>query len=327
MLISMALRLFIRTRQFGDADTWFRQLENEGVRIPLRLLEMAVEVAVNGGQYDRAQELLGRVRAEVVANSPSDLLWLGGTLLTLGKHAEADGRSKEAETMYQHAEAALRRAVEVAPQNVDFRLALIRLLLSTGREAQAEKAVHAMEDPDLKISSRDLELALANYYLLVQKLDVAEKHFNEAYTAAPKDVTVIRQLADFDVRILKYVAAENLVRQVFDGKVSDKPEDVAWARRQLARIYIARGGYQNAEEAQKLLDANLNSPQRTPDDEILQAHLLLNDPDPEKRDRAVVIMETLADRKLIAPDEPLYAGPKSICDARIGGKPATTCGH
>ena len=100
-----------------------------------------------------------------------------------------------------------------------------------------------MQDPKYKIPTEYRELVLGSYYRMVTKSAAAEKHFLAALAAAPQNLAVIRAVADFDVSIGKLVAAEQLVQSVHDGKVPGKPEDVAWSNRQLAEIYITRGGY------------------------------------------------------------------------------------
>ena len=51
--------------------------------------------------------------------------------------------------------------------------------------------------------------------------------------------------------------AEALLRRIVDGKVKAGDADMIWARRQLAVIFSARGGYRNMQKARDLIEQNL----------------------------------------------------------------------
>ena len=98
--------------------------------------------------------------------------------------------------------------------------------------------------------------------------------------------------------------AEPLLRELVAGKGNPPPDDVVWARRQLAMTLASYGGYANLQRALKMIDENLAASEPNPQDLRLKASFLAVDPNPTRRMQAIDVMETLLQREeLTSPDD------------------------
>src|SRR5690606_35545125 len=129
--------------------------------------EVAVLLA-NG----KSLEALERVEAMLPRDSrnPADHLLHGQMLATAGKTNEA--------------EAAFRKAVELAPESSDAWLALIGHLTANGKVEHAKKAV---EEAQIKLPEDTRNMVLARGYAAVGDLQQADRFFLAALGASPDD--------------------------------------------------------------------------------------------------------------------------------------------
>ena len=107
----------------------------------------------------------------------------------------------------------------------------------SGRQRRAKSQV---QDPD-----GEPRIGVGQLLPDGHKVAAAEKHFLLALAAAPQDLAVIRAVADFDVSIGKLVAAEQLRSRSMTARCRASPKTWLRSNRQLAEIYITRGGYVN----------------------------------------------------------------------------------
>ena len=293
------IQILFQKKQYAEADRLLRQLEGEQIPFSAELNQASAEVALRQGEYERALEMAEKVVSKESKN-PQEQIWLGQVLGIIGSRAQKEGQEKEAQELLGKAEKALRRAVEIDPESPAGWVALIRFFSASKEEDKAEKTI---QEASLKLPAEKAPLALAQCYEVVQKADEAEKKYEAALAASPQDINVVRTVADFYQRTGKLVSAEALLRRIIDGKVEALTPDVIWARRQLALIYAARGGYQNLQKARELVEENLAVSGGSLPDQRVKAHLDAADPQRTRRNEAVQTFETMLQEQAASPED------------------------
>ncbi len=129
------------------------------------------------------------------------------------------------------AEAAFRKAVEVAPKSVPVRLALANFLWAAGRRADAEQSLKdtLALDPKNLVANR----ALGVFYVASNRLADAEPYFRTIADTAKTDESRIG-LADYYIIAKRYDAATPILREL-----ASKEERHAQAMLRLAAIDMA----------------------------------------------------------------------------------------
>ena len=297
--IRRAVQLLFQKQQYADADKLLRQLERQQMPFSPELNRAGAEVALRQGDYNRALALAKKTAAEDSKDYQSHL-WLGQMLGVLSSQAKAQGAQKEADELMAEAEKSLRRAVEVEPKNAATWVSLIQFLAANDRASEAEKGI---EEAQKDIPEKQAALALAQCYEAVEKPDDAQKSYEAALSATPKDPFVVRAVADFYYRNSKPIPAEALLRRIIDGKVDAQESDVIWARRQLASIFASRGGYQNIQKARTLIEENLTAAEGSAYDRRAKVTLDAADPLRSRRDQAIQGLEKLIESQVATPDD------------------------
>jgi len=293
------IQLLFQTHQYAEADRRLRQLERELTTLPPELSRASAEVAMQMGNFDRAWEI---VRKTDVSESKNyqDHLWQGQMLGILGGRAKAAGNPQEADSLLAEAERELRRAVQLEPKLSQTWLMLVRFLGMLGEETKAEEVLREAAE---KIPSQEAPLVVAQCYEVLNKNEQAEEKYDAALAAAPDDLNVVRAVAAFYNRAGKTIQAEALLQRILDGKLSAEPDDLAWARRQMALIAVTRGGYQNLQKALALIEENLHESKNSPLDLRIKAQLTAFDPSRARRDEAVRLLETMLKEQTAAPED------------------------
>lgn len=288
------IQLLMYKRQYAEADQLIRQLEREQPPLSPEWSRPAAEVALQQGEYDRALEM---ARKAVLADSKNylDHIWLGQMLGILGSRAKAVKQDQKAEELLGDAAKTLRRAAELEPKLPQTWVALIRFYSIVGEVDKAEKAY---EEAKLNIPAKDAPLALARCCEAMSKNDEAEKQYEAALEAAPQDIAVAQVVANFYARTGKLQSSEALLQRIIDGKIPCKNVYLVWARRQLALIYATRGGYDNRQKAQELLEQNLAGSEASALDRRALSQVV-------KHDQAVPLLEEMLDDQSATPDDQL----------------------
>jgi tetratricopeptide (TPR) repeat protein/uncharacterized protein HemY len=228
---------------------------------------------------------------------------------------EQDRLAKEVETarleeqgVKAETEKSLQRALELAKaDNVpEAWVTMILFLAGTGETKKAEEAIEQARN---KIPANRRPLALAQAYEQMGRPELAEQNCEEALAAAPQDPAVARYVADFYLRKGEFpqsepsqrsqaiLQAEAILRRIIDGQIKGTQSHVLWAKRRLALIFLGRfgaeEGYQNLQQALKLVDQNLAAVGPNPEDLRLKANILVNDPAPERRQEGTRILVNL----------------------------------
>src|SRR5262249_40570960 len=145
-----------------------------------------------------------------------DHVWLGQVLWAAAQRADVEaGRRREAEA---RAEAALRRAVELAPAAADARVALVQYLARTGQTAAAREET---DRAAARLPAGQAALALAQCHVAVNQLDRARELFATALKERPDDLAALRAGADFYLRTNDVAEAERCLRKVITVGLKD----------------------------------------------------------------------------------------------------------
>ena len=220
--------------------------------------------------------------------------WLGNLLNIVGRKAKQENRVKDAESNLAEAETAFRRAVQLAPDQTETWITLVQFLVSID---QASKAREVLNEAASKLPAKLAPAALAEGHEFLNEPGAAELEYQKALKISPDDAKIIRIVADFYLRHRRLELATPLLQQLVDGKGQPKPEDLLWARRQLALCVASTGGYPNLQKALKLTDQNLASEKATAEDYRAKATLLSYDPSSDSKMEAIKIMERLLNNK------------------------------
>jgi tetratricopeptide (TPR) repeat protein len=105
----------------------------------------------------------------------------------------------------------------------------------------------------------------------------------------------------FYIRTGEPEGAEPLLRHFLESGTKVSPEDLAWARRDLAVVLMVRNQYQRRQEALGLVEKNLEAGGGTPEDRRLKAVLLAAQPG--QRREAIRSFEELSKRRAPTPEE------------------------
>ena len=300
--IRQAILILFQTQQYAEADQRLRWLERQKMPFSREMLRMAGEIAIKRNDYDRAREMVRKAGLEDSKNY-REHIWLGQMLDILGGHAKKEGRNEDANSLFSEAAVSLQRAVELEPSQSASWIALLRHYVGVGQTAKAEETI---QQAGKNIPAKDAALAMAQCYDVMGMTSTASRKYQEALEAAPDNMAVIRQAANFYIRNRQAAAAEPLLKKIVDGTLKAELSDVVWARRELALAYAHQGGYQNLKKAERLIEQNRASPATSTADLQILARLYASDPDPSHRGEAVGLFEDMI-RKQLATREDRYS--------------------
>ena len=300
LAIRRAIGLLYRQQRFPEAERLLSRFRE----IPPELLKTAGLIDLGLGRFEQALDKAKQSAAE--SDDYRDHIWLGQLLYEKGRRAKEEGLTEEADNAFAQAEKSLKRALELADNVPETWVTMILFLAGTGETKKAEDAI---EQARGKIPADQRPLALAQAYEQMGRPELAEQNCEEALAAAPQDPAVARYVADFYLRRGEFpqsepaqrsqavLRAEAILRRIIDGQVKGTRPDVFWARRRLAWIFLGRfgadEGYQNLQQALKLIDENLAAAGPNPEDLRLKATILSNDPALARRQEAARILENL----------------------------------
>lgn len=299
--IQKTVQILFRKQRSADADQLLRRLEQEQGPSAEELSQANAAAALYKGEFRRAVAEARRAAARD-SDDYQDRLWLGQVLAFLGRRASAEGQPGETEPLLADAEKALRRAVAIAPQVVETWVTLVQFLSAGGKEDKAEEVI---AEASAKIPPQKAPLALAQCYEAIGRIAAADEKFEAALAASPQDPAVVRAVADFYYRTGKVAPAETLLRQIMEGAFKSPEADVIWARRQLALILVARGGYANVQKAGDLLEKNLAAGASSADlaTRRIKASLDAASPKRSRREEAARMLEKMLQEQSATPQD------------------------
>jgi tetratricopeptide (TPR) repeat protein len=280
------VELLYQQRRYAEADEVVQKLPaSEGAAPGLQRL--AAEISLQRHDPERALNLARHAVSEQ-SRDYRDYLWLGHMLSGTGKPDEA--------------EAALRKAVELADNLPDAWITLILHLARTGEKSKAEAA---LADARKEVSAQQAALLLPPCYEALSEFELARKAHAEALAARPDDVSVLRSATGFMLRHGPSSEAQRLLRTLMAQK-SGPAEDVAWAKRTLAVVLAAGGDYGQWREAMTLVGLREDAePPRSKDleDQRARAVVLAANQSRKQRQRAVRVLEEIKAGQPLAAEE------------------------
>jgi len=286
--VRRAISLLSRRQRDSEADQLLRRLEKEQTPVSADLARMASQVSMRLDDLDRALEMARHVADG--SNEYRDHVWLAHVLEAVGLRAKSEGRTGRSQTALGEAQTALRHAVELAPTAPDAWAALVRFVARTGKPEKVDSLLTEIHET---VSEQRASLVLAQCYEVLEKPEEAQRQCEAALAAAPKDPFVVAWAADFLARTGKGPQAEKQLQRIIAGQVPVAERVVLWARRKLAGILAARGGYPNLQQALDLIDRNLAAAGPSVEDQRMKAMLLASHPARTRRQEAIQILETV----------------------------------
>jgi len=272
-LVRRLVALLYSTNRLEEAQEALESLGGDGEQ---GIDRISAELEVRAGKFEEAVALAEK-NVSADSTDPSDLLWLGQLLDRSGKQERAGE--------------VLARAAELAPERPDVWLGLFSHHVAAGRRGPAETALQRAAE---KMPEPRRQMALAQGYEMIGRLDEAERFLREAIAVAPDDPEANRGLAAFLARTGQTTAARDLLEKAIVTKDAS-PAAVAarsWARRTLAEMLAERGTFKDLERALQLIDENADSEgELSPEDVALQVAILANRPDPASWRRAIELLE------------------------------------
>ena len=210
--IRRAAQLLGERQRFSEAQLVLKKLREERAPLSGEMQKLDAQVAFRNQDYSGA---LAKAEAIVSENSDNyrDLLWLAQIRWAAG----------------QPAEPILRRAVAIAKDAAEARLALVGYLAGNGKKAEAEAVLKAAAQALPREKSL---LALAQGHEILGQIDKAESLHAEALAAQPDNPRILRSSASFHLRASRPDKAVPQLRKLVDAGVDTV--DAQWARRVLA---------------------------------------------------------------------------------------------
>ncbi|HBO43295.1 MAG TPA: hypothetical protein DD670_05060, partial [Planctomycetaceae bacterium] len=218
---------------------------------------------------------------------------LSGILRQLAALAAQRKEEAEARELLDEAEAAIRRAVALQPDNGRLWMLLVALLNQTGRVARVSDV---LAEAQQKLPPAQVAITLAQCYEILGRTAEAEQQYDKALTESEGDKKLPRLVATFFLRLdnsEKRAKGEAMLREMIAGTRLVEEADIAWARRRLALTLSQKGDHKSYLEAMKLVDANLADASDSVADKRIKARLLAHRPNRADRAAARAIFEEL----------------------------------
>jgi tetratricopeptide (TPR) repeat protein len=208
----------------------------------------------------------------------------------------------------------MRRALELQPEFPDAWGALIRYysLLNDNEQAQA-----VLREAQLSLSGDNLQFFLARSYESLGRWFDAETMYRAIYESAPDDLARTQQLAAFylsdayplsDKNVKATPLLNKILRAGAEKKVRSNDPGLFWARRMAAKMLAATRDYQDLRKAEMLLASNSQNGDLTIDDKLAMAEILAERPEPEHRQKAIQLLESVAQVQTLAEKHDLILG-------------------
>lgn len=238
--------------RFSEADTVLRRLSQSSPALSSSMSRKASEISWRLDDLPRAVEKAEE--AARVSQDSNDYLWLSQVLLINKDNAAS--------------EAALKRAMELDPENLNAQFAWIALLRRNSRMDEARQAALELESRiDRSVPLQNLRMAE-----VYRALQMSE---NQSRSIASVDASKLKTLQELE----SYTALANdrtleqrqgFLEQLIADEKSD-PQVVAWARRQMALEWVNLPGGPQFEKAQTLVAKNLEAQPKSIEDRKILA--------------------------------------------------------
>jgi tetratricopeptide (TPR) repeat protein len=281
-VVQRVVQLLYDLQRYQDADAVLRQVEQQSQPAePLR--QLAPLLALH--TQDNARAL--RLARQAAVAQPTDYhahLWLGLSLWGAGNRSEA--------------EVALRRAVQLAGDVPETRVALLDFLVATDQQSAAETA---FQEARAQLTAAKRPLGVAQCCEVIGRLDEAEAGYQAALEAQADSTNVLRLVAAFYLRRGQGPKAEPLLRKLVALERRLPAAEAAWARRNLAVALAGHGDYRDFREALAILDRNRTSDEESHED--LHTRITILALRPCQHRAAIVLLDRLGKRHALTEEE------------------------
>jgi tetratricopeptide (TPR) repeat protein len=224
-----------------------------------------------------------KLAEKTVQNSKDyfDFIWLGQLYWKAGR---------------PEARQTLEAACDLQPKAPEPYRVLIAYLVSTGDHQAAEAVVVRAAE---QLTGPDTAAGLAACHELVGHLEKAEKLYLAALDANRKDVAVSKVVITFYLRSGQGAKAEKHLRFLLLGGLSADAEQLAWARRNLARVLASTRDFGQFNKALALLEENRKARPGELDDQRARAAVLATRM--EHRKEAIRLLEEILAKQHLEP--------------------------
>ncbi len=249
-VVRLLISRLLETNRSEEAEQYLPLLRGEALlAADYDVLRRAVEA--KRVRVDRALESAHRT-AEQLPADPLAQLWLGQLLST--------DKEKTAQ-----AEAAFKKAVALGPGEPRPAEELFNFYWRSSRSGDAREVLQSLEKKKKHDDVRCASLLARGYRLLGDKEQALGK-YREAARLDPKNAALQVQLAEYLGSVgttANAAEAERLLHDVLDK--SPKSFAVARAKQLLVAILAARGGRENLDKVQRILETSLADPKKASD--------------------------------------------------------------
>jgi predicted Zn-dependent protease len=282
-------RLYLGDGRTEQADSLVAEMQALGIGDEDGLIaRLGAESSLRKADPERALE---QARAVVPDDSDDyrDSLWLAQFLVAADRIDEA--------------EAELREAISLAPNEPAPRIALVRLLATADRR---DEAIEAIEQAEAELPAEQASLTLARSYAAVGESEKAFAQFDRAIAASPKDPTPMRAAAETALLSNQLSTSEGYLAQLA-RLGGEAPDDASWARRTLAILMAASGDPSKRREALDRLGPEVAGSGGPSVEELrTRAQVLALQVDPESRRQAIRLLEQLTEQRAAGTPDDRY---------------------
>ncbi|PQO38060.1 tetratricopeptide repeat protein [Blastopirellula marina] len=270
--VSRLVRLLYQQKRYVEADQVIRRLQEQRSPFSGDMVRMAADISLRLDDFDRALELA----QDAATNSKDyrDHLWLAQVL-------GVQERNKESEEKFRY-------AIELAPDAPEVWVGYVGFLARSKQESKAQAVIAEAKEA---LSRDKASLALASCYETLKQLDSAEEHYKKAIGSSPKDIEVLRRIANFYLSQGNATEALSYLEDIISQGSEVEADDLNWSRRNLAIAIGMRGNREGFERAMSLLDENLKFDPRSTSDKRAKAILLANRGESSDRAQAIQLFE------------------------------------
>jgi Tfp pilus assembly protein PilF len=185
------------------------------------------------------------------------------------------------------------RATELDPQNSQAWLRYVTLLASTRQTEQADAALRKIQ---VTVDEKKMPLLMGQCSALLGRTEDAKQWYKQSYEAQPNDTIVVRNMIQLAMHMNDMTMANEYLDKLMQISAADRQSqaDIAWARREKAKLLAASQTFSDFRKAIALIEENKNVNGELLGDD-LSVWLLLhsNRPEPDSRAKAVAKLESL----------------------------------
>lgn len=268
--------------RFEEAREVIRELEGRGGVAIERIL---ADMEVRSGRVSAALARGERITPDE-CRDPLQWMWYGRLLGSCGRPREA--------------ELAFRRAILVAPDRIDCRLAIVRFFVSQGMRGDAREAIRVAEKA---LEGEQRELFALRSLEAIEDFSEAESILRSRVEAAPEDLNAARNLAELMLRAGREDEACGELRRILSLEIARGTSTAVWAKRLLA-AHLAKGTYLEFQEALGLMaiDPDDEGPTTTEDLAVV-ADFVNARGEPVHWRQTIDLLKKLGERRPLSVDE------------------------